>query len=157
MISRIVLVLLPAATLANLIDTHTRIEEAYAPPHFRSSLLQVDAVVAALNDFFSLEDVGQTYLGKILAWKGDLIQPAALFGLGVFAVYTLFRIVFTLLSGVIDLKAGILGRIFTSLENVNEAILNQLAGTDDDVTGERRKREIIDLAQYVYRAINKYE
>ena len=91
MISRIVLVLLPAATLANLIDTHTRIEEAYAPPQFRSSLLQVDAVVAALNDFFSLEDVGQTYLGKILAWKGDLIQPAALFGLGVFAVYTLFR------------------------------------------------------------------
>ena len=29
--------------------------------------------------------------------------------------------------------------------------------TDDDLTGERRKREIIDLAQYVYRAINKYE
>ena len=44
-----------------------------------------------IRDFFSLDNVGQTFLGKLLAWKGDLIQPAALFGLGVFAMYTLFR------------------------------------------------------------------
>jgi hypothetical protein len=36
--------------------------------------------------------------------------------------------VFTLLSGVIDLKAGILGRLFTSLENLNEAFLDKLTG-----------------------------
>ena len=44
-----------------------------------------------LQQFFNLDNVGQTTLGKILAWKGDLIQPAALFGLSIFAVYTLIR------------------------------------------------------------------
>ena len=83
-----ILLLLPCS-LAVFIDPHTNYVEPYDAPQFR--LNQVDTVVASLADFFSLEGVGSTYLGKILAWKGDLIQPAALFGLGVFAVYTLFR------------------------------------------------------------------
>jgi hypothetical protein len=45
----------------------------------------------ALGEFFSLEGVGRTTLGKLLAWKGDIIQPAALFVLGVFVLYTIFR------------------------------------------------------------------
>ena len=45
----------------------------------------------ALGEFFSLEGVGRTTLGRLMAWKGDIIQPVALFVLGVFVLYTIFR------------------------------------------------------------------
>merc|ERR1712026_66656 len=126
----------------------------YAQPEFR---LNQDQVEDRIRDFFSLEDVGQTALGRILAWKGDIIQPAALFGLGIFAVYTLFRIVITLLSGVIDVKTGLLGRFFGALNDLNEAFLDKLAGTSDDTPEGRQKRDLLDLAETVYKAITKYE
>jgi len=112
-----------------------------------------------LGKFFSLQDVGQTTLGKILAWKGDLIQPAALFGLSIFAVYTLIRIILTLLSGFIDLNTGIVGRVITAIGDLNKAFFNRLSGVpEDDATDEgRRRRAIIQVADQVYDAFNKYQ
>ena len=66
----------------------------YAKPQVdiaRFSDITSDQFFNRFRDFFSLENVGATTLGRIMAWKGDLIQPVALFSLGVFALYTLFR------------------------------------------------------------------
>lgn len=112
-----------------------------------------------LKDFFSLDNVGQTTLGKVLAWKGDLIQPAALFGLSIFAVYTLIRIMLTLLSGFIDINTGIVGRVITAIGDLNKAFFNRLSGVPEDVATDegRRRRAIIEVADQVYDAFNKYQ
>ena len=61
----------------------------YAAPRFNFD--EDGTLYNRIKSFFDFTNSGQTTLGKILAWKGDLIQPAALFGLSVFAVYTLIR------------------------------------------------------------------
>merc|ERR1711992_322382 len=110
-----------------------------------------------LSEFFSLENVGQTGLGKLLAWKGDHIQPVALFGLGVFAVYTIFRIALTLLGGVVNVKSGILGRLFMSLNTLTDNFLSKLSGIEEVDNMARRKRDIDAMVDYLYRAVDKYE
>ncbi len=61
----------------------------YAAPRFNFD--EDGTLYNRIKGFFDFDNAGQTTLGKILAWKGDLIQPTALFGLSVFAVYTFVR------------------------------------------------------------------
>ena len=89
MIRTVILFLVLGAALAQ-----QAYPEQYAKPNVdiaRFSELTSDQFIDSVKNFFSLENVGATTLGRIMAWKGDLIQPLALFSLGVFALYTLFR------------------------------------------------------------------
>ena len=66
----------------------------YAPPALLggfASKFNPALWLQALAEFFSLDGVGRTTLGRLLAWKGDIIQPVALFALGVFVLYTIFK------------------------------------------------------------------
>ena len=65
------------------------LDVSYNKPDFGD--FSKELLLDKVRDFFSLDNVGTTWLGKVMAWKGDLMQPAALFGLGVFAIYTFFR------------------------------------------------------------------
>jgi len=138
------------------------LDVSYNKPDFGD--FSKELLLDKVRDFFSLDNVGTTWLGKVMAWKGDLMQPAALFGLGVFAIYTFFRIVLTLFGDVINLKTGLLGRLFTMLNNVNDKFLDKLVGPMDDDEPEvevevsrRRKREIMRLTERVFDAINKFD
>merc|ERR1712045_489805 len=72
-------------------------ETEYSAPRLNFGSIETEKMSFTDNvrEFLSLDDVGQTTLGRIFAWKGDLIQPLSLFGLSLFAVYTFLRILLT--------------------------------------------------------------
>merc|ERR1719232_622160 len=69
--------------------------------------LNKELLMEAAGQFFDLENAGTTKLGRMLAWKGDLLQPVILVGMGIFTIYTGLRIILVILSGILDIKANL--------------------------------------------------
>ena len=78
-------------TLLTTVAAEYRQENLVVPADSFSDLVDTEEALTAVSNFFSLENAGHTTFGKLMAWKGDLIQPIALFGLGLFALFTVFR------------------------------------------------------------------
>merc|ERR1712242_578595 len=110
---------------------------------------------------------GRTKLGQILAWKGDLLQPLILVGMGIFTIYTSLRIILVILSGILDIKASFAGSIITLIMDkilmVKNPIIEKINAfvnpDEDDSTpaAERSMRALEEAADFVLSALNKYD
>ena len=132
------------------------------------------ALLEQAGQFFDFENAGTTKLGQMLAWKGDLLQPVILFGMGVFTVYAALRIILTIISGIFNIKASVIGSIISLFQNIFSVFiekvllikdpivekLNALVNPDaDDTTpaAARSMKALEEVADAVMAAINKYD
>merc|ERR1712187_1004052 len=82
-------------TLADLGLTKAALLESLA------GLSNTTALFERLGDFFDFQNAGQTQLGKVMAWKGDLIQPVIMFALGAIIIYSTVELILVLLGGLL--------------------------------------------------------
>ena len=135
--------------------------------------LNKTVLLEKIGTFFDFQNAGKTQLGKFMAWKGDLIQPVVMIALGVFVVYSTISLLLSLITGIVDVKATIIGNIFNLFQTIFTVFIeklllfknpilakfNALAGpAADDMTpaANRRRRAIDELSNVVMDAINKY-
>merc|ERR1719458_2017 len=128
----------------------------------------------AVGQFFNLENAGATKLGKLMAWKGDLLQPVILVGMGVFTLYTALRIILTILGGILDIKASFIGSILSLLQSMFGVLMDKIemvqnpiveklsalvspAGADSTPAAERSMRALEEVAGVVMEALTKYD
>ena len=126
-----------------------------------------------LGDFFDFENAGQTQLGKVMAWKGDLIQPVIMFALGAIIIYSTAELLLALFSELLGFKATVFERVLTLGKNVlrifmegivaikNPIIenLNTMAmpAVDDMTPAADAGRRFLDkVSTGVLSALNKY-
>merc|ERR1711870_225416 len=119
-----------------------------------------------LGEFFDFENAGQTQLGKVVAWKGDLIQP-------VIIIYSTAELLLALFSELLGFKATVFERVLTLGKNVlrifmegivaikNPIIenLNTMAmpAVDDMTPAADAGRRFLDkVSTGVLSALNKY-
>ena len=136
--------------------------------------LNKELLVEAAGQFFDLENAGNTKLGQIMAWKGDLLQPVILVGMGIFTIYTGLRIILVILSGILDIKSSIAGSIISFFQRSITILLDKILmiknpiiekinafvnPDNDDSTpaAERSMRALEDVAEFVLAALNKYD
>ena len=145
-----------------------------SPASTKLSLLPNFAALAEkLRTFFDLENVGTTLLGKLGAWKGDLLQPKVLIVIGVVAISSIVGLIYAIVSGIIDLKATLIGKAFPIISPIFNVLLQEIllfkdpilarmnafaqpAEHDSTPAANRRRRAIQDLSEVVQTAINKY-
>ena len=125
-------------------------------------------------EFFDFENAGVTKLGKMLAWKGDLIQPVVLFGLGVFTIYACIKIVLTIISGIFDIKVSFVAGIVELLQSLFALLMDKILliknpivekinafigpdADDDTPAAERRRRALDEVAEVVMAALSRHE
>ena len=133
-----------------------------------------ELLVEAAGQFFDLENAGNTKLGQIMAWKGDLLQPVILVGMGIFTIYTGLRIILVILSGILDIKSSIAGSVVSLFQRSITILLDKILmiknpiiekinafvnPDNDDSTpaAERSMRALEDVAEFVLAALNKYD
>ena len=133
-----------------------------------------ELLVEAAGQFFDLENAGNTKLGQIMAWKGDLLQPVILVGMGIFTIYTGLRIILVVLSGILDIKSSIAGSVVSLFQRSITILLDKILmiknpiiekinafvnPDNDDSTpaAERSMRALEDVAEFVLAALNKYD
>merc|ERR1719445_3032910 len=85
-----------------------------------------ELLVEAAGQFFDLENAGNTKLGQIMAWKGDLLQPVILVGMGIFTIYTGLRIILVILSGILDIKANLFVNIIGFFQQILANLMDQI-------------------------------
>merc|ERR1712115_106100 len=136
--------------------------------------LNKELLLGAAGQFFDLENAGTTKLGRLLAWKGDLLQPVILVGMGIFTIYTGLRIILVILSGILDIKANFFVSIISFFQQILASLMDQIlmvknpiiekinafvSPEDDDKTPAkaRRMRAIDEVADIVSAALNKYD
>jgi len=108
-----------------------------------------EEVLNSINNFFSLENAGHTTFGKLMAWKGDLIQPIALFGLGLFALFTVFRILISVMGGVVNLKTDLFTGFTEAVGNIHKNFKESL--------WRRKRRDVEEMTDRVVKALHKYD
>ena len=133
-----------------------------------------ELLVEAAGQFFDLENAGSTKLGQIMAWKGDLLQPVILVGMGIFTIYTGLRIILVILSGILDIKSSIAGSVVSLFQRSITILLDKILmiknpiiekinafvnPDNDDSTpaAKRSMRALEDVAEFVLAALNKYD
>ena len=133
-----------------------------------------ELLVEAAGQFFDLENAGNTKLGQIMAWKGDLLQPVILVGMGIFTIYTGLRIILVILSGILDIKSSIAGSVVSLFQRSITILLDKILmiknpiiekinafvnPDNDDSTpaAKRSMRALEDVAEFVLAALNKYD
>merc|ERR550534_2133687 len=133
-----------------------------------------ELLVEAAGQFFDLENAGSTKLGQILAWKGDLLQPLILVGMGIFTIYTSLRIILVLLGGILDIKASFAGSMISIFQSMITIIMDKIlmvknpiiekinAFVNPDVddstpAAQRSMRALEEAADFVLAALNKYD
>jgi len=138
-----------------------------------AELTNKTVLVEKLRQFFDFENAGQTNLGKMMAWKGDLIQPVIMFALGLVIIYSTIELIIALFSGLLGFKATVIGRIFSLFQAVltvvadgirliKNPILEKLNGLPmpevDDMTpaAEMGRRALDKVSSAVMAALNKY-
>merc|ERR1712177_29404 len=99
-------------TLADLGLTKAALLESLA------GLSNTTALFERLGGFFDFQNAGQTQLGKVMAWKGDLIQPVIMFALGAIIIYSTVELILVLLGGLFDFKLTVFGRAMKLGQNV---------------------------------------
>merc|ERR1712115_749136 len=126
-----------------------------------------------LGEFFDFENAGQTQLGKVMAWKGDLIQPVIMFALGAIIIYSTVELILVLLGGLFDFKLTIFSRAMRLGQAVLEVFINSINGVKipllenlnalvnpavDDLTpvADAGRRFLDKVSDGVMNAINKY-
>merc|ERR1712024_109772 len=154
-------------TLADLGLTKAALLESLA------GLSNTTALFERLGDFFDFQNAGQTQLGKVMAWKGDLIQPIIMFALGAIIIYSTVELILVLLGGLFDFKLTVFGRAMQLGQAVLEVFINSINGVKipllenlnalvdpavDDLTpvADAGRRFLDKVSDGVMNAINKY-
>ena len=140
-------------------------------PNFAN--LNSAALAEKLRTFFGFENAGTTLLGKLGAWKGDLLQPKVLLVFGVLAISSIVGLVYVIVNAIIDLKPTLIGKVFNIFSAIFDVLLKKLLlfkdpilarmnafaqPSEDDNTpaANRRRRAIQDLSEVIETAIHKY-
>merc|ERR1712115_138892 len=146
-------------TLADLGLTKAALLESLA------GLSNTTALFERLGDFFDFQNAGQTQLGKVMAWKGDLIQAII--------IYSTVELILVLLGGLFDFKLTIFSRAMMLGQAVLEVFINSINGVKipllenlnalvnpavDDLTpvADAGRRFLDKVSDGVMDAINKY-
>ena len=133
-----------------------------------------EEILTRIQEFFDLENAGQTELGKYLAWKGDLIQPLLVPVIGFVILIGTIQLLLPILSTLVDAKAGLIGNVISILSLAFQEVLNKLylfkepilnklnamlEPEDDDTSpaADRRRRAIDEAFNAVRIALEKYE
>ena len=168
-LSILITILTVAAAEAKFTDILALATSEGGPFDFNKALL-----LETVGQFFDMENAGTTKLGQLLAWKGDLLQPVVLLGMGVFTIYAALRIILTLITGVLDIKASFIGSILGLFQSLIAALMDKILMVknpiiekinalvnpdpdDDTPTAVRSVRALEDVADAVLAAINKYD
>ena len=126
-----------------------------------------------LGEFFDFENAGQTQLGKVMAWKGDLIQPVIMFALGAIIIYSTAELLLALFSELLGFKATVFERVLTLGKNVLKIFMEGIVAiknpiienlntmglpAEDDMTpaADAGRRFLDQVSTGVLSAINKY-
>ena len=175
MLKYIIYLTLTIGTIHGNADTDTIL----SPQGERSNLdlgfdFNKELLVEVVGQFFDLDNAGSTKLGQILAWKGDLLQPVILLGMGIFTIYTSLRIILVILSGILDIKASFAGSIISLFQRMITIIMDKILMVknpiiekinafvnpdEDDSTpaAKRSMRALEEVADFVLAALNKYD
>ena len=130
-----------------------------------------------VGTFFDFENAGTTKLGQLMAWKGDRIQqigkPVLMFALGAIFIWSTVELLLLLITGILDVKALVIGNIFTLFQNVLQLIWDKilllknpilsklnaqpLPATDDQTPAADMGRNALDqMSDFLVAAVEKY-
>merc|ERR1712187_532502 len=118
-----------------------------------------------LGEFFDFENAGQTQLGKVMAWKGDLIQAVI--------IYSTAELLLALFSELLGFKATVFERVLTLGKSVLKIFMEGIVAiknpiienlntiglpAEDDMTpaADAGRRFLDQVSTGVLSALNKY-
>jgi hypothetical protein len=135
------------------------------------------ALVEKFGTFFDFENAGTTKLGQLMAWKGDKIQqigrPVLMFALGAVFIWSTVELLLLLITGILDVKALVIGNIFTLFQDVFQLIWDKIlllknpilsklnaqalpANDDQTPAADMGRRALDQVSEFVLAAVEKY-